>query len=145
MEIRNACDTDVIGIVTLEQICLPADAWGNAAVASSVADTDCVTMVALEGERVVGYVTGRKMPPEAELYRICVHPEMRRRGVAAGLLDAFHTALKKQECNTCFLEVRASNTAAQTLYRGAGYTTCGVRRNYYRAPVEDAILKMAEF
>ena len=38
------------------------------------------------------------------------------------------------------LEVRVSNTAAQGLYRTLGFRLVGLRRGYYKAPVEDALL-----
>lgn len=38
------------------------------------------------------------------------------------------------------LEVRQSNLGAQALYRRHGFCPAGVRKNYYRDPVEDAIL-----
>ena len=38
------------------------------------------------------------------------------------------------------LEVRASNAAAQALYRTHGFRLTGLRRDYYRRPDEDALL-----
>jgi ribosomal-protein-alanine N-acetyltransferase len=39
-----------------------------------------------------------------------------------------------------FLEVRASNEAAQHLYAALGFTRVGERRRYYRFPTEDAVI-----
>jgi len=41
---------------------------------------------------------------------------------------------------TSFLEVRASNIAAQEMYRKFGYEESGRRRRYYKDNDEDAIL-----
>ena len=41
------------------------------------------------------------------------------------------------------LEVRASNAAALALYQRHGFSAAGVRRAYYSAPVEDALLLQA--
>jgi ribosomal-protein-alanine N-acetyltransferase len=41
------------------------------------------------------------------------------------------------------LEVRASNAAAIALYRRNGFCQVGIRRAYYSAPVEDAVLMQA--
>ena len=38
------------------------------------------------------------------------------------------------------LEVRASNTAARSLYETLGFRVEGIRRDYYRAPREDALI-----
>jgi ribosomal-protein-alanine N-acetyltransferase len=42
------------------------------------------------------------------------------------------------------LEVRASNTAAQSLYSKYGFTQVGVRRGYYTDDREDAVLMSLE-
>jgi ribosomal-protein-alanine N-acetyltransferase len=39
-----------------------------------------------------------------------------------------------------FLEVRASNVAAQHLYREFDFEAVGLRRRYYTHPVEDAVI-----
>jgi len=39
-----------------------------------------------------------------------------------------------------FLEVRASNAAARRLYASRGFHEVGVRPNYYKRPVEDALV-----
>ena len=41
---------------------------------------------------------------------------------------------------TAFLEVRESNSAARALYGSRGFTEIDRRRNYYRRPVEDALV-----
>ena len=39
-----------------------------------------------------------------------------------------------------YLEVRVSNTPARTLYEKLGFRAVGVRKKYYRLPVEDAVV-----
>lgn len=43
-----------------------------------------------------------------------------------------------------FLEVRASNTPAQALYKKWGFDIIGKRKQYYHEPVEDAIIMKRE-
>jgi len=43
------------------------------------------------------------------------------------------------------LEVRASNEAAQLLYRDLGFSFVGRRRDYYRLPTEDALVMKLKF
>ena len=38
------------------------------------------------------------------------------------------------------LEVRPSNTAAIALYNSMGFEEVGLRKNFYRDPVEDALI-----
>ncbi len=145
MEIRSATEQDCVAIAHIEETCLPSDPWSVGAAMGAVRDTDCPTLIALEGDEVIGYVTGRVLPPESELYRICTLPAWRGRGVARALFRAFRAALAARGCDTCFLEVRASNTPARALYASLGFAECGTRRNYYRAPTEDAVLETLKF
>ncbi len=143
MDIRAANATDVIALAALEQACFPADPWSEHALKGCITEAECPTLVLVTEEGALrGYVTGRMLPPEAELYRICIHPDARGRGYGRELLAAFHTKLTEGGCDTCYLEVRASNTAARALYRAIGYAESGVRKNYYRAPVEDAVIEV---
>ena len=48
--------------------------------------------------------------------------------------------MSTEGAQSSFLEVRASNLAAQDLYRKFGFEESGVRRRYYRDNDEDAIL-----
>lgn len=82
----------------------------------------------------------RSYPPECELLRLVVHPELRRKGVAAALLHHGLAQCAHQGCRTCFLEVRASNLAALNLYAALGFRENGRRKCYYTNPDEDALL-----
>ena len=62
---------------------------------------------------------------------IGVAPEHRRRGLAQKMLVHAEEALKKREIATVSLEVRVSNIAAQSLYRGLGYSTVQRLTGYY--------------
>ena len=47
--------------------------------------------------------------------------------------------------STVLLEVRESNTAARQLYEKLGFVEIGGRPDYYRDPVEDALLLSIPF
>jgi ribosomal-protein-alanine N-acetyltransferase len=44
----------------------------------------------------------------------------------------------------CFLELRASNTAARNLYEKRGFFRVASRKDYYEEPVEDATVMKLE-
>lgn len=98
-----------------------------------------VAQVAGEGT-VVGFAMARLIPPEAELETIGVAAEWQRRGVGRILLEALKGGLRVAKINKIFLEVRASNSRAQSLYRSLGFVETGRRPCYYTDPVEDAQL-----
>jgi polysaccharide biosynthesis protein PslH len=90
----------------------------------------------LHGE-VVGHLSWRSVAAgEAEILWIETSAAHRRLGIGQRLLQH---ALQHAP-GTWFLEVRASNTAAQALYTQAGFIANGRRSKYYSAPEEDAIL-----
>ncbi len=70
---------------------------------------------------------------------IGIAPEHRRRGLAERLLSHAEDALRNRGVNTVALEVRVSNIAAQSLYRGLNYAAVQRISAYYNNG-EDAFL-----
>jgi ribosomal-protein-alanine N-acetyltransferase len=67
----------------------------------------------------------------AHLTTIGVAPEHRRRQLAKRLLTHVEDALRTRRILTIVLEVRVSNTSAQSLYRDAGYVVVQRLAKYY--------------
>jgi [ribosomal protein S18]-alanine N-acetyltransferase len=99
-------------------------------------------LVAESGGKLVGFAVARWVRPEttADVEGLFVQPEYRRQGIGNSLLGACKAWAAEAGASTVRLEVRASNTAAHALYRRHGFSPAGVRRAYYSAPVEDALL-----
>jgi len=101
--------------------------------------------VPLSGKRyIVGFAGFWIMAGEAHITNIAVRELYRRQGIGELLLiSIIDLAI---ELNTQFitLEVRASNTAAHSLYYKYGFTQVGLRRGYYTDNKEDGILMSAE-
>jgi ribosomal-protein-alanine N-acetyltransferase len=83
-----------------------------------------------------GFIMARVAGGEAEILTLAVAPSSRRQGIARELVSAVVGAVPDVPV---FLEVAANNEPAQCLYRGAGFTACGRRRDYY-GPGRDAIV-----
>ena len=81
---------------------------------------------------------------EADITNVAVLPSHRKKGIAGKLLKQLLEEAKKQNLHSIYLEVRASNIAAVTLYEHAGFKEVGQRKNYYDNPREDAILMLWE-
>ena len=88
---------------------------------------------------MVGYAAIRFTPADAHVTNIAVDPRWQRRGIASELLLELAWKARERECQGWSLEVRASNKAAQELYRRFGFVPAGVRKKYYEN-VEDAIV-----
>ena len=93
---------------------------------------------------VTGYIIYWLVEYEMHILNLAVAPAHRRHGIARQLvLDAIKRAYAKG-ARQAFLEVRASNTAAQKLYSDLGFTGSFVRRDYYDSPTEDAVIMTLE-
>jgi [ribosomal protein S18]-alanine N-acetyltransferase len=99
---------------------------------------DCSGKVA--GFAVVSWL---RQEAGAEVEGLFVERDRRRQGVGSALIAACMAWAAKAGASRVRLEVRASNTAAHALYRRYGFSTAGVRRAYYSAPVEDALILQA--
>ena len=81
-----------------------------------------LTVVALEGERVVGALNAllRRGGHTARLYSLAVDPAQRGRGVGGRLIRALAARLPAT-ITALSLEVRSSNAAARALYARLGF------------------------
>src|SRR5205807_1226153 len=89
---------------------------------------------------VLGYIVGRHVIEEAEILNLGVAANARRRGIGRALVAALNAQFHSAGVSSIFLEVRESNTVARRLYESFGFSAVGRRRDYYRRPVEDAIV-----
>jgi len=89
---------------------------------------------------VVGYICVWLVSDELHINNLAVHPRWRKRGIARELLRAGLEHGRRGGAGAAFLEVRASNLAAQGLYRQFHFEPVGVRPRYYTHPVEDAVI-----
>lgn len=137
---RYCTTQDLPTLAALEAACFPADAWSESALASHLNSAQGYAILAERDGRAVGFLTGSLIPPEGELYRIATLPAHRGKGIGEELIAHFLADLSKRGCNSIFLEVRESNTAARALYEKHGMQVVARRKQYYEAPKEDAIL-----
>jgi ribosomal-protein-alanine N-acetyltransferase len=89
---------------------------------------------------VAGYICVWVVTDELHINNLAVHPRWRQRGIARELLHAALQHGRARGARVAYLEVRASNQAAQALYRQTRFETVGVRARYYTHPVEDAVV-----
>ena len=96
---------------------------------------------------IVGYFVAMAGAGEMHLLNLSVAPEWQGRGLAHAMLDALEDRARARGMATLWLEVRAGNERAQSLYRRRGFVEVGQRRGYYPAPRatrEDAIVMRAD-
>jgi ribosomal-protein-alanine N-acetyltransferase len=89
---------------------------------------------------IVGYAGIWVMTDEAHVTTIASHPDVRGRGVGELLLVSLIHRGMEIGARWMTLEVRASNSVAQNLYRKYTFKEMGVRRRYYSDNGEDALV-----
>lgn len=93
---------------------------------------------------LTGFVAFHRVGEEAELRNLAVAAGWRRQGMARRLVSTGHRRLLAAGVRRVFLEVRASNAAALSLYTSIGYLDSLRRKAYYHDPEEDArVLSLA--
>ena len=134
----------VSAVAELEKICF-SDPWSEKSIASELTNPLSLWLVAVEDDRVAGYVGSQSVMGESDMMNVAVQPDFRRQGVAEKLVLELVAALAKKDNHCLTLEVRASNAPAFSLYEKLGFAQIGLRKNYYRNPKEDALILRKEW
>ncbi len=92
-------------------------------------------LVARDKDKIVGYIGIEDIASEKHIINMAVHPDYRNKGIGKRLIE---TVLNDKE--VLFLEVRASNLSAQSLYKKYGFSIVGIRKHYYSDNDEDAYI-----
>jgi len=95
-------------------------------------------------EYILGFAGLWLMAGEAHITNIAVRESYRRQGMGELLLIALIDLAVELGAKLVTLEVRASNTTAQSLYAKYGFIEVGLRRGYYTDNREDGVLMTIE-
>lgn len=96
--------------------------------------------LAFEGEALVAYGGFWLLIDEIHITKLTVATSHRRRGLGAALMGYLEAHGQQVGGTTVRLEVRESNTAARTLYARGGFQEIGIRKKYYAATGENAVV-----
>lgn len=146
-QVREARPRDLPTIVEIEQASYSTP-WTEASLRGMIHQERTAFLVAEVKDaprRLVGYGILRWAADEAEVANLAVHPSTRNLGIGGAILDRLLDLSFARGIRSVFLEVRASNVPALTLYRGRGFREVGVREHYYDRPREHArVLRLDE-
>lgn len=133
--------SDLDGVMEVERLSFLTP-WSREAFASEIMQTYTVYLVAREGDKVVAHGGIHVVWEDAHVTNIAVHPLYRGRGLGELMLQELMARAVARGANRSTLEVRATNTTAQNLYRKLGFVTRpgAVRKGYYTDTGEDAII-----
>ena len=144
IQIKRMTAEHVAQVAELEKQCFSMP-WSEKSISSELNNDLALWLVAVDGDRVVGYVGSQTVHPETDMMNIAVAPDRRREGIAEVLVDVLVTELRRIGSASLTLEVRASNAPAIGLYTKLGFHEAGRRKNYYRDPREDALILRKEW
>ena len=138
--VRIAERADLGSVIAIERASF-GDPWTRGMFGTHlVSDGGNNFLVAEEDGSIVGYAITVAVAGESELLNIAVDPGRRGQRIGALLLDAAMERCRGSGATEMWLEVRASNAGARMLYDSRGFAEMGVRKRYYHAPREDAIV-----
>ena len=138
IEIRQAREEDIPVVLEIERAVFSTP-WTEGQLLSEQGEGRFFALAVQDG-KLLGYCILRNFAEEAELYKIAVAETSRRRGIADRLLTAVLTYAEESGITKIYLEVRAGNEPAISLYQKYGFVAAGRRKGYYDNPVEDAII-----
>ena len=127
------------GVLDLDQVMVvmndsfdPAygEAWTAPQCAGLISMPGVWLTVARDGDSALGFALGRVVVREAELLLLAVKRSSQGAGVGRRLLQRFVEIAAAKGAQRFYLEVRDGNPAIK-LYRSAGFSEVGRRKNYY--------------
>lgn len=106
--------------------------WTPRRVQRSIVDAHTNVVVALDGQRLVGFGIMRYHDDESHLLLLAVQPSERRRGIGAALVTWLEKAALVSGVGQIYLESRLSNLQARAFYRRLGYREVQTVPGYYQ-------------
>lgn len=123
----------------LEKSCFSLP-WSLEALRFWLNRNDTLTLAALQGEKVCGYLGAYRVLDEVYLANLAVFPKEQRKGIGEQLLRALLLRCEAENASFVSLEVRESNLPARALYEKLGFEKAGKRKKFYDDPPEDGVI-----
>ncbi len=143
LEIKKMLPEDTAAVAAIERMIF-SQPWSEKGFLDSLESPDTLYLVVKVQGVIVGYCGLLQSFEEADITNVAVHPEWRGRGIAYQMLQTLMEQGKTRGIERYTLEVRVSNASAIHVYEKLGFTSVGVRKNFYDMPREDAMIMWTE-
>ena len=137
--IKEAKEDELLNIAELEKLVFGSHAWTLSQLMSEWITGLSKFILAFVNSELVGYLIFRQVDEEAEILRLGVKKEFRRKGIGEKLLKKAEELVITQGGKVIYLEVRKSNEPAINFYKKQNFSIVSVRKNYY-PDGEDALI-----
>lgn len=114
--------------------------WTKKDFLESISQTMGLYLVAEQDTKIVGYCGLWGVIDEGQINNVAVSKEHQGRGIGKRLVAMLIKKGRESGLKAFTLEVRVSNEAAIHVYKALGFEEVGVRKNFYIAPKEDALI-----
>lgn len=143
LEIKKMLSEDAAEVAAIERMIF-SQPWSEKGFLDSLESPDTLYLVVKVQGVIVGYCGLLQSFEEADITNVAVHPEWRGRGIAYQMLQTLMEQGKTRGIERYTLEVRVSNASAIHVYEKLGFTSVGIRKNFYDMPREDAMIMWTE-
>jgi len=129
---------DVALVAAIDKIVNPSP-WSETQIRAELSNPGSSFDLLFVAGELAAYLCSWQIVDELQIQNVATAPDFQRSGYAAQLLRHVLHRAAQEDVVTFFLEVRAGNVAARSLYEKFQFTVSGVRPKYY-ADDEDALL-----
>ena len=133
---------DIEPVHRLETEMFTVDPWSIEQFWSELAQPTRSYVVAVDGDRIIGYAGAFLLAPDSDVQTIAVSPLDQGRGIGATLLRSLIDEASAAGCRQMLLEVRSDNPAAIGMYERFGFERISMRRDYYERGIDAVIMRL---
>ncbi len=141
--IRRMTENDLDRIHDIEKECF-TDPWSLESFKSDLNNNMAYPLVVVSDKEIAGYSCLYIVSGEMQIGNFAVAKEYQGHGLGKMMMSEIIKLANDRSSEAIYLEVRESNTPAVNLYKAYGFRPVGRRKNYYRSPMESAIVMAKE-
>lgn len=142
--VRPMLTTDLDVILEIERASFSTP-WSVEAFKAELKENEYARYLCLElNGQVIGYMGLWFILDEGHITNIAITSNYRGQRWGEFLMRSVMEKMAEQGMERMTLEVRVSNSAAQSLYKRLGFVTAGFRKGYYADTGEDAMIMWVE-
>ena len=116
------------------------ECWSEKNYEESLQNENYKILVAKQGTQILGFVSMYSASGEGYICNIAVNENVRNQGIGSILMQNIIDYSKTINLRFLSLEVRESNHSAIKFYEKFNFINQGARKNFYSAPIENAII-----